>query len=683
MAKKSKQRSKRKSSQKAPASMPRALLDGLIEAQELIEQKEWLEAREILLALDRRYPNRSEVLTELVLLAHEMKNNQELLRYIQQLAKVQPNDPSTMLTLANAYMVNLFPAIAIQTYRRFLARHPNDPDADQARKDLALLESNMGQILSELFEEMNLSEEEGLALAAQNDQVRALFETNQFSEARQAAKRLLEHYPDFIPALNNLSQLDFFDGQIEQAIATARRVLALEPDNFQALGNLARFLYLSGQAEEGRQLAERFKSVESVNPDIWLKKMETLSYLGDDQGVLAALQGVEQAGYLAQNPQEALIYHLAGVAAARLGDEKQARQYWRKSLKLGSGFALAQENLTDLKKPVEERHGAWAFLMAQWLSPRAVEELIRHMQPAVQRGTDEALNRAVCRFLKSYPESIHRVPLLLERGDPVGRGLAFSIAMSAEVPELLTALRDFALSQNGPDSLRYQAAQIVMKAGLLPSGPTRLWIRGEWREILLIGFELYQTQNNQHSPQVTRWLIEGIEALNRDETGKAEALFKRALEVEPDAPDILNNLGATYDRQGRRTEAEAILQKIYQEYPDYFFGIVGMANSHTVRGETEQARALLDPLLSRSRLHFSEFASLCTAYIQLFLAEGNAEGARTWLDMWANADPDNPNLVYWRGRVKAAAIPGASGLQALGKMFRSVRSLAGPRRETP
>ena len=142
------------------------------------------------------------------------------------------------------------------------------------------------------------------------------------------------------------------------------------------------------------------------------------------------------------------------------------------------------------------------------------------------------------------------------------------------------------------------------------------------------------------------------EALQTGDGAEAERLFKRVLEVTPDEPDILNNLGAAYASQGRHDEAETLLHKIHREHPDYFFGIVGMANLHTLQGDTEQAKALLEPLLSRKRLHFSEFATLCKAHIQLYLTEGQPESAQSWLDMWANIDPDNPDIRYWRRQIK-------------------------------
>jgi hypothetical protein len=72
------------------------------------------------------------------------------------------------------------------------------------------------------------------------------------------------------------------------------------------------------------------------------------------------------------------------------------------------------------------------------------------------------------------------------------------------------------------------------------------------------------------------------------------------------------------------------------------------------RGDIEQAKAMLEPLLARRRMHFSELASLATAQIEVFIAEGTPDAAKVWLDMWESADPDHPMLPAARRRVKDA-----------------------------
>jgi tetratricopeptide (TPR) repeat protein len=623
----------------------------LIEAEKLTQRKRWKEALEHLAALDRRYPNRPEVLAELVNVCYDLKDLRSYQMYCERLAKVEPHDPDVLRGLAGAYMTNMYPALALVTFRRFLARFPDDPHAAEVREIMANLETGLAEAISQL----SLSGEAGLELAAQHDEVRTRLEHGQFREARRVAQQLLKRHPDFVPVLNNLSQVDFMEGQVEPAMATARRVLSLDPANLQAQANLTRYLYLSGQAEAARHQAEQLKALPLEGPDDAVKKAEALTFLGDDQGVLEVFQAAEQAGYLAKPLAHPLLYHFAAVASLRLDNETEARRYWQQALKLNPSFDLAQANLADLAHPIHERHAPWPFTLPHWLSQQAITDMTRYWQPAIRRGTNEAIEQAARRYLKQHPELLTLAPILLERGDPQGRQFAVELAILAETPELLAALRDFTLSRHGPDELRHRAAQIATQAGLLPSGPVRMWLRGGWTEVMMIGFEVYDEPTGEHSPEVTGWLQQAADVMDKDPL-QAEQLYKQALEVEPDSPDILNNLAAAYDRQGRKAEVEALIRQVYRDYPDYFFGIIGMANLHTRRGETDQAEALLRPLFNQQRLHISEFAALCTAHIQLYLARKMPEAVQSWLDMWARLDPDNPNLHYWRQQARVRSL---------------------------
>ncbi len=368
--------------------------------------------------------------------------------------------------------------------------------------------------------------------------------------------------------------------------------------------------------------------------------------------MLETFRGAEQAGYFESPLANPLLYHFAAVAALRLGHEKQAGQHWQQALKLNPDFSIAQDNLADLKQPIHQHHAPWPFDISQWVSRQAVDDMVKYWQPAIRQNSNKAMVRAARRYLKQHPELATLAPLLLERGDPQGRKFALELADIAETPELLAALRDFALSQHGPDEMRHRAVQIVLEAGLLPSGPVRMWLRGEWTEILLMGFEIYEEPVERHTPQVREWVQQAGEALYRRDPDEAERLLKRALKVVPNAPDILNNLAAAYGLQRRGSEANALVRQIYQDQPDYFFGRIGMASLYIRQGDTEQAEVLLRPLLSHKRLHITEFTALCMAYVELYLAKDLPDAARTWLDIWAEFDPDNPNLHYWQWQLR-------------------------------
>jgi tetratricopeptide (TPR) repeat protein len=641
-------------------STPDALLEGLAEVDQLTYRRRWAEALEELQALDQRYPNRPEVLTELVNVCYELNNIHAYQLYIYRLSKLRPNDPDLLFGLAGAYLTNIYPALALRTYRQFLARYPDHERAEDVHQIMADLEPSMAKVLADL----ELQGEDALELAAQHDEVRAALEMGQFREARKTAKLLLSRHPHFAPVHNNLSQVDFAEGRIEQAIATAHHVLSFEPDNFQALSNLTRYLYLSGQTEAARKQAERLKQVESKYSEVWVKKAEAFTYLGDDQEVLKIFAQAEQSGDLKPPLPDSmlLLYHFAAVAAMRLGDEKQARQYWQQVLKLNPHFNIARENLTDLDGPIEQRHAPWPFHMRQWISQRAVDDMIKEWLPALQRDSEEAMTRAARHYLRQHPEMVNLVPLLLERGDPPGRKFALDLAAIAETPELLAALKDFALSHHGPDDMRHRAGQIASEAGLLPFGPTRMWLKGEWREILFLGFEIYdEPVAGKQAPHILRRLRRAVKALHEGKANEAERLLKRALEMAPETPDILNNLAMAYAMQGRTVESEALARQIHQDHPDYFFGIIAVANLHVQEGRLDQAEELLKPLLSQKRLHTSEFKALCQAYLNLYLAKDMLEAAQTWFNLWADIDPDDHELNQWRLRLTLAHKSGKRG----------------------
>jgi tetratricopeptide (TPR) repeat protein len=228
---------------------------------------------------------------------------------------------------------------------------------------------------------------------------------------------------------------------------------------------------------------------------------------------------------------------------------------------------------------------------------------------------------------------------------------ALRLAVVAGTPELLEALRDFALSQRGPDALRIQAAQAALAAGLLPSRRVTLWSAGEWRESALMNYTLHDEAVVPHRPQVERVLKRAIHLLHQSNPAEAEGLLKQALEIEPDSPDVLNNLAVAYGALGRKKEAEALIHQIIERYPDYVFARVSLARTFILRRQIAQARELLEPLMERERFHVSEFAHFCAAQAELHLADRNQDAARTWLDMWANVDPDNPAIAELRSRV--------------------------------
>jgi tetratricopeptide (TPR) repeat protein len=624
--------------------VPQQLLSELDEADALIRRKQWTEARELLESLDRRYPNRPEVLGMLVNANYDLKDMHGYQRACERLIKLLPNDPDVTVGLAGAYLTNFRPALALRTFRRFVERWPDDPRAAHAHGTIAELEAAMPELLAEV----ELSGEEGMRVAILHEEMQSALGQGDAAQVRKISEQLLRLQPEFPPALNNMSQAFFMQSQLDQAIATARRVLAFAEHNVHALSNLTRYLCLKGQVDEAREWGEHLKRAEGPAAEMWLKQAEALSYLGDDEGVLEAFRGAERTGELNPPRGNPLLYHLAAVAALRLGHEAEARRYWQQAFKHAPGMAFVQENLDDLRKPVGERDGPWSFAFGYWLTPKAISDLNTLVVAPAQRKGDQAFAISVRRYLQRHPEVAAVIPLLLDRGDPAARQFALMAAKTAQTPELLAALRDFALGQRGPDNLRHQAAQAADEAGLFPDRRVRMWLKGEWRELILMGFEISGEAENPLGPKVAPLMSKAMEALHARQGAKAEQLLEQAIVLGPDEPSLLNNLALAYEQQGRHAEAEALTREIHERFPDYLFARIALARLHMRDGDLDAAEELIKPLLARRKLHYIEATALFGAQVDLSIAQGNTDAARTWLDIWAGMDQDNPEIARRR-----------------------------------
>ncbi len=621
---------------------------GLQEAERLLRRKRPQEALAVLQQLEQSYPNDEDLLVLLVNTCLDLNDLQGYQRYAERLLPMRANDPDLLLALAGVYASNLYPSLAVQTFRRFLERYPDHPKAKDARQSLVRLET----ALDELLPTLGLTGVDRIELAALHDRIGIALNSGDFSQGRKAGQQLLGRLPTFIPAHNNLSLMDFAEGKLQQAIERARHVLTLDPDNYQALGNLTRYLALTDREEEARRCLQELLAIDKDELELLWKQAETLAYLGEDQALLEVYQRAEARGYHKPPLANPILHHLAAVAALRLGHEKRARDLWRQALKLNRNFALARDNLADLEQPVEQRHAPWPFTLQQWVPRQTLADALKHFQRTNNNRREGAGQQAALGLLQQHPELVTLVGILLDRGDPDGRDFALETALLARKPEMLQALRDFALSRRGPDEMRLRAARAVSEAGLLPDGPVRTWVRGKWHDTIHYQFDITWEPTDLHSPAATELLATATHALRKNQPEEAERLLLQALELASDIPEILNNLAVAYERQGRKDEALALVRRTHEEYPDYFFGNITMANVATSEGAFDEAMNLLRPLTDRRTLHISEFENLCISYIQLGLAKKDRALVEGWLDTWKTVDADSEAYRHWRTRVK-------------------------------
>lgn len=621
-------------------------LTALQEALRLIDREDWIGAQHLLVELNRKSPNLEEILAPLALTHYHLNELPAYLTLCIQLGRLTPDDPENQLALAHAYLMNGRPALARVHFQKFLERWPDHEEAVRAREHLAKLETSLGPILRE----MDLTGEDAFELAALHEESQILMEAGKYRQGIAKAQELLRRKPNYASSLNNISMMQFSLGELPEAIATAERVRASAPDNFYALGNLVHFLTAAGREAEARAHADRLKRVENNSYDRWIKQAEACAAIGDDAGVLDALQGLEKRGPVDTAIMGFYVYHLAAVASLRLGREDEARAFWRKCFAISPAFSLAQENLADLNDSPRRRNGPWSFPFSHWVPWPLVNDFSDEHRRAEKRR-EKDMGPAMKRFLSKRPHILPLLPILLDRGDPAGRDFAVTLASFLRTPEAIAMLREFGLGEKGTDALRLQALSkaLALSGGDLAVLP--VWPKGPDEQTRLRIVEIYFEAEPTFSLDAQALYEEAFELLNALDGLRAEPLLKQALALAPNSPQLLNNLAMAYQLQDRSKEAQALVREIREKYPDYLFGRTNLANQLIHRKKYEEAFDLLRPLDEQHRLHFSEAAALYNLWILFLSTRGDLASARLWLEIFERVAPTDIHIADWHERL--------------------------------
>ncbi|MGC1374843.1 MAG: tetratricopeptide repeat protein [Anaerolineales bacterium] len=379
---------------------------------------------------------------------------------------------------------------------------------------------------------------------------------------------------------------------------------------------------------------------------VWIKKIEALGFIADDEGVLSMLEQAKQAGEL--DELNAQTWHWCAVAEYRRGNIAQARAHWQECLKLSPSFEFASDNLEEMKKPVHERICPQVFTSNLWLSRKTLEGLVNTVQRTTARKNEQGFNKEkICTYMDEHPEIIHFVAAALPWGNTDARKTALEMTEMSVHPKLVAALKDFTLGQTGPDTQRIEASQTLSKLGVLESGKTiDMWIKGVWTPIMMLGFKITYEPPRKFAlkPAAQHFMEQAVDALNANDDSKAEDLLRKAIEIQPDDPSLLNNLALALERQGKKAESEALAQRIANDFPDYFFGQSISARQAIKEKDFEKAREILSKMMKKQELHVTEFAALCACQIDLMLADDKFESAVSWFEMWKKGYPDDPTL---------------------------------------
>jgi tetratricopeptide (TPR) repeat protein len=614
----------------------------LDQIEELMSRRSWDEAEQALHTFTRKNPDVIDGWLMLMEVGDARQQPVLVWTANRQLLALEPHEETHRYNAAVTSIQLGMPFAAWEHIKTYLERWPDGLHAQAVRDMLGIAEPACQDLLA--TDEMSMhADPVDLALFEESQ---TLVSSGNIKEGLPLSLQAAKQLPHAPAPRNNISLSYAVQGKLDKAVAMTQEVLEQHPLNIHARCNLAAFLTRLGRDDAARPILDALREESPGNPEHWGKIIDAFAHAGDDAALIEvftrATQTLQTAGH--EDVLNGVTQHLAAVAYARQGNLPEAQRLWQAARRHSPSLDLIWENMTDARRPVGEQNGAWYFSFGQWVTHQWIERLERAFAIGVKRG-DLAAKREVEKALKAIPELEIALAILLDQGEPVGRKLALHVA--AHYPP--RGLREFALGQIGTDSQRWEAARYAGEHGLIDtSKPVTLYVQGEPRDLVLLGFEIHdEWPEDDLTPEIDTYMTASLNALQAGDLAGSLAQIEEGLQAMPENKVLLNQKRIELAQLGQEADADALTRQLFEQYPDYLFARCAMVRLLARENNVEEAEQLIAPLLQRKRLHRAEFNALAAAQIDIHHAAGRIDAARSWLQMWQQADLDSvpPALI--------------------------------------
>jgi tetratricopeptide (TPR) repeat protein len=245
---------------------------------------------------------------------------------------------------------------------------------------------------------------------------------------------------------------------------------------------------------------------------------------------------------------------------------------------------------------------------------------------------EEEFRREMDRFAGRFPQVVRVAEKVIWEDGRAAEGVAMLDTIGT--PAAFEALRRFGLSQAGDDDDRVQALLTLVRTDqIAPDEPVWVWKDGEWREMLLRGYEIAPAPPVAYDPQVAELLSEAQRVLQAGDDEQAERLFQRALELEPQTREAYNNLGSIYAQRGQHDRAREMFQAAIEIDPLYAIPRCNLATYLIHDGDLDGAEEMLEPLADARRFHPQEMAFYSVTQARLAIEREEYDKALNALKM--------------------------------------------------
>lgn len=360
------------------------------------------------------------------------------------------------------------------------------------------------------------------------------------SGAVEVFKRLAADFADVPEAYLVLSRAALAEGRTGEALEAAERAVALAPGRRDAQVATVRALV---QADRPGDAADRVEGMLAAGHGGW-QLQRTLAHLllqaGEDERALEAFRSV-----LREEPDDADALHAAAVLAEGLGEPGQAREWLERLVEIRDYENEARFRLGRLAEEDGDRESALAWYETVRGQLRGDAQLRIALLEAREGEVEAALDR-----LTALPadDAGFRARVAVIRG--------FVLRSERRYEEAVDAYSEGLESVPGDYDLLYGRALSRADLGDINGAVADL-------EEILKG-----TPDDAHALNALGYIL-ADEGVRLEE---AHELIRRALELQPDHPAILDSMGWVLFRQGRLEEARSYLERAFAAEPDAEIG---------------------------------------------------------------------------------------------------------------
>lgn len=431
---------------------------------------------------------------------------------------------------------------------------------------------------------------EGVIKGAQGDE----------SSARAAFLKALELRPGDPNANINLAAFALHDGKVKEARERYEAILEEQPDYMQAEMALAD---LDIKTNDFQAAEERLQRLIEAKPGALEPRLALARLYITRKMPAKALRTVAPIQHkYARNAQ---LLEVTARAALDAGLTRQALTTARALVDLSKNSAGAHYLLAMAQRRAGNINAALQSLSKVLeLRPDDAAALFAQVQLQLESGlTDEAKStlRALEKRSPDDPSVIElQGRIALAEGRSEDAEDLFRKALAGRDNNLLVIQLAAAQMQGGKKSSAYQGLQnwlerypddlltrSTLADWLLADG---LWSRAayQYRAIIKRKQELASVHNN------LAWALS-----NLADNDAALASAKRAAELAPQHPQILDSLGTMYLRAGNTDKAVQVLKQAVEKSSGLATPLLHLAEAYAKGGNSGDARAILEELLAR------------------------------------------------------------------------------------